>query len=174
MSIRDKAKEISTAAATRATELRDQVVDTASNIKEKATESLRDQASDFAADLRERTAALSASVADASIGRVKAAIADFNAALPIIALAGYTVSEVIVELGIPPKIIANFASTETLSDEQIEEMLKQHEDALLATMVVRALMGARKLQSATKVGGLRPKVLALAIGVSPSVIVKFG
>ena len=146
----------------------------ASNATERAAASLRDQASDLAAGLRERAATLSASVSDATIGRVKAAIADFNAALPVIALAGYTVSEVAVELGIPPKIVANFASAETVPDEQVEEMLKQHEDALLATMLVRALMGARKLQDATKVGGLRPKGLALTMGISPSVVVKFG
>ncbi len=53
-------------------------------------------------------------------------------------------------------------------------MLKQHEDALLATMLVRTLMAARKLQDATKVGGLRPKGLAITVGISPSVVVKFG
>ncbi len=53
-------------------------------------------------------------------------------------------------------------------------MLKHHEDALLATMLVRALMGARKLQYATRVGSLRPKGLAITLGISPSVVVKFG
>jgi hypothetical protein len=174
MGILDKAKEVTTAATARAAELRDQATDAASNVTERATESLRDQTSDLAAGLRERTAAMSASVADATVGRVKAAIADFNAALPIIALAGYAVSEVAVELGIPPKIVANFASMDTVPDEQVESMLKQHEDAMLATMLVRTLMGARKLQNATKVGSLRPKGLAITIGLSPSVVVKFG
>ncbi len=174
MGILDKAKEVSTAATTRAAELRDQATDVASSATERAAASLREQTSDLATGLRERAATLSASVTDATIGRVKTAIVDFNAALPIVALAGYTVSEVAVELGIPPKIVANFATTETVPDEQVEEMLKQHEDAVLATMLVRALMGARKLQYAIKVGSLRPKGLAITIGISPSVVVKFG
>jgi hypothetical protein len=66
------------------------------------------------------------------------------------------------------------AALAAVPDEQVEEMLKQHEDAALASMLVRALMSARKLQAAVKVGGLRPKGLALNIGLSPSVAVKFG
>jgi hypothetical protein len=52
-------------------------------------------------------------------------------------------------------------------------MLKEHEDAVLATMLVRTLMSARKLQNATKIGGLRPSGLAVSIGLSPSVVVRF-
>ncbi len=101
MGILDKAKEVSTAATTRAAELRDQATDAASSATERAAASLREQTSDLAAGLRERAATLSASVTDATIGRVKTAIVDFNAALPIVALAGYTVSEVAVEVGMP-------------------------------------------------------------------------
>ena len=159
MGIFDKAKEATEAA---------------SKVSERASSALREQTSELTAGLRERAATLSAGVADATIERTKAALADFNAALPILRLAGYTVSEVGVELGIPPKIVASFANAEAIPDEQIEEMLKQHEDAVLASMLVRALMGARKLQNAVKVGGLRPKGLALNIGLSPSVVVRFG
>jgi hypothetical protein len=159
MSIFDRAKEATEAA---------------SKVSERASSALREQSTDLAAGLRERAGTLSAGVADATIERAKAALADFSAALPILKLAGYTVSEVAVELGIPPKIVANFVHAEAVPDEQVEEMLKRHEDAPLASVLVRALMGARKLQDAVKVGGLRPKGLALNIGLSPSVVVKFG
>jgi hypothetical protein len=174
MGIFDKAREAMETAATHASELREQAADATSTVAERATSSLREQTSDLAASLRERTAALSAGVADAAVERAKAALADFSAALPILKLAGYTVNEVAVELGIPPKIVANFASGETVPDEQILEMLEEHKDAVLASMLVRALMGARRLQNAAKVGNLRPTGLAINIGLSPSVVVKFG
>jgi hypothetical protein len=174
MGILDKAKEVTTSATAHATELRDHAAEAATSVTGRTAALLRDQTADLAADLRERSAALSVSVGEATIGRIKAAIADFNSALPIIALAGYTVSEVAVELGIPPKIIANFASGEAVPDDQVEGMLAQHADALLATTLVRALMNARKLQYAMTIGGLRPKGLAITIGISPSVVVKFG
>jgi hypothetical protein len=174
MGIFDKARDATEAAATRAAELREQAGDVASTFTERATSSVREQTTDLAAGLRERAGTLSAGVADATIERAKVALADFNAALPILKLAGYTVSEVGVELGIPPKIVASFANAEAVPDEQVEEMLKQHEDAPFASVLVRALMGARKLQNAVKVGGLRPKGLALNIGLSPSVVVRFG
>jgi hypothetical protein len=173
MGILDKARGAIDAAATRATDLREQAADVTSSVTERATSTIRDQTSELALGLRDRAAALSAGVADVALERAKSALADLSAALPILKLAGYTVSDVSVELGLPPKIVASFASGEALPDEQILEMLKEHEDAVLATMLVRTLMSARKLQNATKIGGLRPSGLAVSIGLSPSVVVRF-
>jgi hypothetical protein len=125
-------------------------------------------------ELRERAASISAGLTDATIERAKTALADFNAALPILRLAGYSVSEVGVELGIPPKIVASFAVADMLPDEEVEAMLAKHEDAPLACLLVRTLTRARKLQDSVKVGGLQRKGLALNIGLSPSVVVRFG
>jgi hypothetical protein len=174
MGILDKAREALESAATHASDLREQASDITSSVADRATTSLREQTTELTIGLRDRASALSTAVADAAVERSKAALADFSAALPILKLAGYTVSEVAVELGIPPKIVANFSSAEAIPDEQITDMLKEHEDAVLASMLVRALMAARKLQSAAKVGSLRPNGLALNIGLSPSVVVKFG
>jgi hypothetical protein len=170
MGILEIAKNATDVATACAAELRDQ----AASVTERAASSLREQTVELVAGFRDHATALSAGVAEAAFDRTKEALEDLNAALPILKLAGYTVSEVSVELGLPPKIVASFANAEPVPDEQVEELLRRHEDALFASALIRALMVARRLQAAVKVGSLRPKGLALNIGLAPSVGVRFG
>ncbi len=166
MGFRDKAKEATDAAAQRAAALRDQAAGMASSVAGQTTS--------MASDLRDRAASLSSGLADAVMDRVKATLVDFNAALPVLRRAGYTVSEVSVEVGLPPKIVAVFARADVVPDDQIEQMLHDSGDAKLATMLVHALVRAHKLQEKIAIGGLRPKGIALEIGLTPAVVIKFG
>jgi len=173
MSLLDKAKAATDTATQRAAQLRGQAAEVASSVAEKAT-SLGEQTTGIANDLRERAATVSAGLADAALERAKVALGDFNAALPVLKRAGYTVSEVSVELGLPPKIVAVFALAELVPDEKIEQMLEEYAEAKLATILVRALVRAHKLQVAIAIGGLHPKGIALEIGLTPSVVIKLG
>jgi hypothetical protein len=173
MGLLEKAKAVSDTAAQRAADLRAQAAGVASTVAEKAT-SLGEQTTGIAGDLRERAGTLSAGLADAALERAEVALADFNATLPVLKRAGYTVSEVSVELGLPPKIVALFALAETVPDDEIERMLHEYADAKLATVLVHALVRAQKLQGAIAIGGLRPKGIALEMGFTPAVVVKFG
>jgi hypothetical protein len=173
MSLLDKAKAATGSAAQRAAELKEHAAGVASSVAERAT-SLGEQTTGIASDLRERAATVSAALTDAVVDGAKFALNDFNAALPVLKRAGYTVSEVSVELGVPPKIVAVFALAEVVPDDQVERMLQEYADAKLATMLVRALVRAHKLQLAINIGGLHPKGIALEIGFAPSVVIKFG
>lgn len=170
MGIVEKAKEAVNTAVSRSGEISGQAVAAA----ERASTAVRDQTVELSSDVRERLTSMSFDVADSTVARVTAVLAEFNAALPILKLAGYSVGDISVDLGLPPKMTANFSTEETVADEVIEEMLGQHENAALASMLVRALMRARKVQDSVTVGGLRPKGLALNIGLVPSVTIRFG
>jgi hypothetical protein len=52
-------------------------------------------------------------------------------------------------------------------------MLAEHTDEKLATLLVRTLIMANRLQSSVNIGGLHPKGIALEIGFSPTVVVRF-
>lgn len=174
MAIISNIKEATENARTGAVELGTQAMNAAAAATERASTSVLEQTGALASDLKERVASMSAGVSDVTVDSVKNMLSDFNATLPILKLAGYSVGDISVELGIPPKIVANFSSEEFVSEESIEEMLKQHDNPALASILVRALIRARKLQDSLKVGGLRPRGLALNIGISPSVVIKFG
>lgn len=173
MSLLEKAKAASDTAAARATSLKEQAAGMASSVAERAT-SLGEQTSGIASDLRERAGALSTGLADAALERAKVALSEFNATLPVLKRAGYTVNEVSVELGLPPKVVAVFALAEVVSDEKVEELLQEFADAKVATMLVRALVRAHKLQAAIAIGGLHPKGIALEMGLTPAAVIKFG
>jgi hypothetical protein len=173
MSLFEKAKAATDSAAQRAAELKDQAAGVASSVAGKAT-ALSEQTTGMATDLRDRASTLSTELADAAFDRVKATMNDFNNALPILKRAGYTVSGVSVGLGIPPKISADFALAEVVPDDVVEALLQEYAEAKLATMLVRALVRAHKLQLAIHIGGLRPKGIGVDIGLPPSVTIKFG
>jgi hypothetical protein len=127
-----------------------------------------------AAGIRELAAKLSVLLADAAIDRARESLDDFAEVMPILKLAGYTVSEVAVELGLPPKIVASFESLPPVSEQDVEALLKRHEHELVATTMIRALVRARKLQESVKVGDFSPKGLSLSVSVPPSIVVRFG
>ncbi len=135
---------------------------------------LKGRASSAVSDLTELAAAKAGAALDASFGQVTQAVADFNAALPIVREAGYTLDAVTVEVSISPKIVASFGVAEVLSQEETERIAQEHAESELAVMIIRTLHRAGKVQSALTVGGLRPLGLAISIGLSPSVSIKFG
>ena len=112
--------------------------------------------------------------ADATIDRARQSLIDFTELMPILKLAGYTVSEISVELGLPPKIVASFEGRPPVPEQDVEALLKRHEHELVATTIIRALVRARKLQDSVKVGDFKPKGLSLSVSVPPSIVVRFG
>lgn len=135
---------------------------------------LKERASSMVSNLTDQASVKAGEIFDTGVDQLTQAVADFNATLPIVREAGYALGDMTVEMSISPKIIASFAVTEALSDEQTERIAQDHADSKLAVMIVRTLHRAGKLQSAITVGGLRPMGLSIGIGLSPSVAIKFG
>jgi len=106
-------------------------------------------------------------------GGFKDLVDDFNAHLPALREAGYTVSEVAVELGLMPKMIATFSSAPDISQERIDAVVEEHKEAKMTVALLRALHAAYKLQSSIRIAGMAPRGIVLEIGVAPSVVVKF-
>lgn len=152
------------------------ILDMAKGVTENAAEraaALKGRASSAVSDLTEQAAAKAGAILDAGFGQVGHAVADFNAALPIVREAGYALGDVTVEVSISPKISASFTAAEALTDEQTASIEQSHAQQL-AVMIIRTLHRARKLQSSITVGRLRPLGLSISIGLSPSVAIKFG
>jgi len=151
----------------------DKAKDATGAAAEKAA-ALKERASSAVSDLTEQAAAKAGAIFEVGFDPVTRAIADFNATLPIVREAGYTLGEVNVEVGLSPKISASFVVAQALSDEQTMRVEKEHADSKLAVMIIRMLHRAGKLQSALTVGSPRPLGLSISIGLAPSVTIKFG
>jgi hypothetical protein len=119
-----KAKE---AAAARARELAEQASGATEELKAKA------------ADVKNQIAEQAAGMSEMGIARLNEALADFNAALPLLREAGYTLDDVKVDLGVPPSIVADFSGGGSVPDEKIEALLAENAERHLTVLLVRSV-----------------------------------
>jgi len=154
MSIFDKAKDAKDAAAGKAV-------------------ALKERAASAVSELSEHAAARASEIFGAGFEQVTSSVADFNAALPIVRKAGFSLDGVTLQVSLSPSIQAGFQTAEAITDEQVAAIEAEHGDNKLAIMLVHTLRRAAKLQTAISVGGLKPKGLSVSIGLSPSVSIKF-
>jgi hypothetical protein len=135
--------------------------------------SVRDKGGAVVAGLKESAFSLAGGALEASAAQVDKMVTDLNATLPILKLAGFTLQDVGITLGISPSISASFGVSAVLDDEATEAVAKEHEENLLAVALIRSLARAAKAQRAIVIAGMKPKGLSIQIGLSPSVGIKF-
>jgi hypothetical protein len=159
-------------AATRAAEIRDKTTARAEDALGRAAE-VRDQAAAKIGDFKELLVGKIVDIKDAALSAVKELVDDLNEHIPALREAGYTLTEVSVDVGLMPKIVASFASAPDISQERIDAVIEEHKEATVTIAMLRALYAAYKLQKSVHLVGMRPRAIALEIGIAPGVVVKF-
>jgi hypothetical protein len=138
---------------------------------------VREQAHSSVSELANKASGVAVSKAndlkDASLAKLAETLDDFNAALPVLREAGYTLSSVDIGVGLPPKVSATFLASADVSTENVERLLIEHADKKLTLLLVKALFQAWQLQAKIKIVGLQARGLSVDIGLIPIVSVKF-
>jgi hypothetical protein len=111
-------------------------------------------------------------LANAGVAKVREVLARFNEALPLLEEAGCTPSGVDVDVGLPPKVVANFATSE-VSEEAIARITADNPEKTLACAILKALARGARLQKVVEVGRLRASTLAIEIGLAPCLKLSF-
>jgi hypothetical protein len=156
-----EAKKAKEAAAAKASEVAQQTSGKAGEVKARAQE-VKDQIRDAAAD-----------VTGVGLAKLTEVLADFNAALPVLREAGYTVEGVDIGLGIPPRFVANFSPGSGVPEEKFEALLAENTDRKLTVLLMKSLHEATKMQAKVNIKGLKPSGFSVVIGLVPEVTVKF-
>jgi hypothetical protein len=156
-----EAKKAKEAAAAKASELGQKTSDKAGEVKARAEE-VKDQIREAAAD-----------VTGVGLAKLNEVLADFNAALPVLREAGYTVEGVDIGLGIPPRFVANFSPGSGVPEDKFEALLAENTERKLTILLMKSLHEATKLQSKVDIKGLKPSGFSVVIGLVPEVTVKF-
>jgi hypothetical protein len=130
-------------------------------------------AGNAARGLRDQIANQTEGLRDAGTEKIVEIVADFNAALPVLKEAGYTLRSVELGFALPPKLVATFNVGNELPQEQLEELVRANADKKITSLTLAALSRARKLQARISFSGLTPKGISLEIGLSPQVSVQF-
>lgn len=111
-------------------------------------------------------------LADAAIGKVRELLALLNAALPLLKEAGCAPSGVDVDVGLPPKVVANFAACE-VSQEAVARITAENPEKKLACAILKALAQGARLQKSLEVGRLRASTMGVEIALVPCLKLSF-
>ena len=125
---------------------------------------LIDKAKQTAADVKDKVGDPSGKVGDAILAVVK----DLNDALPHLSKAGYTMDELEIEVGIPPKLIPHFSVDETLA-ENTEQSLTDLEGNTIGYALFKALLKAADLQKKIVINDMSFARIEIELGLIPAV-----
>ena len=125
---------------------------------------LIDKAKQTAADVKDKVGDPSGKVGDAILAVVK----DLNDALPHLSKAGYTMDELEIEVGIPPKLIPHFSVDETLA-ENTEQSLTDLEGNTVGYALFKALLKAADLQQKIVINDMSFARIEIELGLIPAV-----
>jgi hypothetical protein len=178
-----KAKKVAEQAAQAALDVSGRVASVTAEIGERAA-ARADEAATTVAGVREHTAAKVGSMKDFVVGKiadikdsaisgVRDIVDDLNEHLPALQEAGYTLTDLAVEVGLGPKVVATFSSRPGITQEQIDAVIDEHHDSKVTVALLRALFAAYRLQSGIQIAGMKPRGIAIEMGIPPSVVVKF-
>ena len=111
-------------------------------------------------------------LANAGVVKVRELLSRFNEAMPLLEEAGCTPSGVDVDVGLPPKVVANFTTSE-VSEEAIARITAENPERTLACAILNALAKGARLQKVVEIGRLRASTLAVEIGLTPVLKLSF-
>ena len=129
-----------------------------------AFENLIDKAMQTAAGLKDKVGDPSARVGDAILD----VVSSLNDALPHLAKAGYTMDELEIEIGVPPKLIPHFTVDGALV-ENAEQTLSDLEGNIIGSALFKALLKAAALQQKIVIKGMRFSRVEIELGIVPAV-----
>ncbi len=91
-----------------------------------------------------------------------------NGAIPLITEAGYALTSLQLELGIPPKVIARAAQTKTVTPELLAELRQRADGLAVGGAIVTVFLKAVALSETVALGGLKAREIELEIGALPA------
>jgi hypothetical protein len=132
-----------------------------------------DALKDIASGVRNQLADATTEMKELGLAKLEEALADFNAALPVLREAGYVLEGASIKLGLVPQVVANFTAGTAAAEETVDALLAKHAGRTLTTLMVKSVYKATRLQSALNIRGMRPSGLSIEVGLVPQVTVKF-
>ena len=128
---------------------------------------------DIASGVKTQIADATAEMKEFGVAKLEEALADFNAALPVLREAGYVLEGASIKLGVIPQVVANFTAGTAVPEEMVDPLLAKPAGRTLTTLMVKSVYKATRLQSALNIRGMRPSGLSVEVGMVPAVTVKF-
>ena len=129
-----------------------------------AFDNLIDKAMQTAVGIKDKVGDPSARVGDAILD----VVSSLNDSLPHLAKAGYTMDELEIEIGVPPKLIPHFTVDETLL-KNAEQASADLQGNIVGSALFKALLKAGELQQKIVINGMRFSRVEIQLGIVPAV-----
>ena len=104
--------------------------------------------------------------------KINESLKQFNAARPYLKKAGYALSELEIELGLPPKVTSHFQHTD-VDQADVEQAFVELEGNALGTSVLTLLVKAAELQGKIQVYEMSFAYIEVEVGIVPTVTLKY-
>jgi hypothetical protein len=136
------------------------------------TTGIAQSAADSAEALRDAvptTADLSA----VGVERLRSLIGALDQALPFVNEAGYTLDNMFVELGLPPRLVVRARRTRAVTEAEQADLRERAKEHSVASVVLQAFLLAASLQDTLSVGSLRVAEVEIEATTVPRVRLYF-
>lgn len=113
-------------------------------------------------------------VMGAAAGTVEKMLDDFNQAVPIIKGLGFSIKDIKVEVGVPPKVKATLTgSVEAMDSEKIQELIDAKPDKKFLVNILKSLLAASHIKEQLGALVFKGVEAKIKLGVPPSISVNF-
>ena len=142
-------------------------------MEKKITNIIQDKV-EQARDLLGTAAEKFSDIKDAGAEKLDAYVDELLQGVPLIEEAGFEVSGINIDLGIPPDISVSFKKHGEVSAEKIGEIMEQNPDNKVLYMVLKGLQTAVNLQSKITMNKFTFSGVSIKLGIPPSVSLQYG
>ncbi len=114
-------------------------------------------------------------VIDAGLNKLKEALSEVMASLPIFEEAGYKVHEVKIELSMKPKITMTFKIVSEVNEAKLNEIAQEQQDKKLLQVIAMSLIQANHIRKAATIRTLQAEEVEIEtlLGAIPSIVTRF-
>jgi len=105
--------------------------------------------------------------------RVREITDELHEAIPTIEEAGYALSAMDIDIGVPPKLVAHFILTEEIDESRRQALLERTRSSRALHVLLSSLFRASDLQRAVRVGALTFRGIEVHISAMPKVRLVF-
>ena len=130
-----------------------------------AAESARESVADFGIE----------KVLEAGRNKLKEAVNEVMASLPIFEEAGYKIHQVEIELSLKPKITTTFKIVSEVNEAKLNQIVQEHQDKKLLQVTAMSLIQANNIRKAAAIRTLQAEEVEVEalLGAIPSVFTRF-
>ena len=127
----------------------------------------------MAFDVLDKLKKVKETLTDFGIEKTHEVMSEINLLLTLLNDTGYEVSQLEIELGVPPKVTIDLKADSAVSEDKLNAILRENQDKEVLAAIVASLVQANRLRGAVKVETLELKDVRIVLTASPHITMQW-